>query len=515
MIFRQIYRVGKGNRLGLCGALFLAYAAAFLWMSDFSDTCIFGGDVWDYQTLAVNVARGRPLALDEPGEPLGALRFAPPNPDHLRFFGFGSVPEMIAHYHRRSGYNTERTPGHYVFIAGIYRISGIHPKVVKEIQLLMLCLVAAFLPALCRSWWGERGWWVGLGSGLIYLASAWRLAGALMSESLCALMAFAVLAGVEWDGREKSWTSAAVLGFVCGIANLVKGCFYFVPWLAVCTLLWRARRARSRKMGWRAVVVCASFLLTVGPWSLYISRASGRPVFLSTMGETLLLDSNNEACLDGGWHPEWRLDPQRSTEFLYSRPELQSASSIGKVVRFYLSHPLAFAFIMAQKVIHGFLGFFSVWVWLSVALLGAVHGFAQRRLVSHSGGGVVSRERLLGLHKGGVIVSVAAAVPLLWYAFPPNGSPELSDSCWLQPDIMEPVVWGLAVLVGVCCRDMFRAIRVLPPSCQIMLANFLAVTLLFYGSLRFLLVIDFMMLALALKQVADVFMEPEFHADVS
>lgn len=503
MTLGQVYKAGATSHPAACGVLFVVYATLFLWMADFSDTCIFGGDVWDYQTLAVNLAHGHPLALDEVIEPFDAHRFALANPRDLRFFGFDSIPAMVTYYHQRSGYNTERTPGYYVFLAGVYRIFGVHPRIVKQLQLLMLCFVSAFLPLLCRSWWGARGWWFGLVGGLVYLTSAWRLAGALMTESLCALMAFALLASIERDGRRKSWHSAALLGGVCGVANLVKGCFYFVPWMIAGLLLWQAFRRRSLKTSLRAGIVCLSFMLTIAPWSLYISRVSGRRVLLSTMGPTFILDSNNEACLDGGYHPERRLDPQRSAEFFYNRPEFREVSTLGKVARFYATYPLAFGFIMTQKVVHGFLQFFSVWVWLGACVLGAMSGFSQRHLTASPGESSRLRARLPDLCKGAVVLLVVAVAPLLHYAFPPNGSLELSQSCWLQPDITEPIVWGLAVLVLICCRGLVRTLRAMPSGCQIMLASFLVITLVFYGSVRFLIVIDFMMLSLALKQAAD------------
>ena len=104
-----------------------------------------------------------------------------------------------------------------------------------------------------------------------------------------------------------------------------------------------------KKRGYPGCVMCVAL-----PWSAYGYLADGTVFFLSTQGQTLLQDSNNEdVILDGNWHPEWRESNAADDSYLYNTAELAGLVPPMKVARFWAANLRLLPITLARKAIRG------------------------------------------------------------------------------------------------------------------------------------------------------------------
>jgi len=336
------------------GAVYLFWGRA----PRLSDTAHFGGDSWEYQSLAVNISNGHGfkigavLPLVEYKFPAGAENFKTP------FFPFSPAMEkgepetLYAHFMKGGEYCFYRTPGYPFFMAGIYKLYGVHPGKVKIIQIFLLAFVAALLPLLGRHYWGGPGFFAGFAAAFFFLIFYSPDPLKIMTETLVVscLAGMAVLLASWESGR--SLSMVFFLGAISGLSVLVKGLNIFLPVIILFYVLSKTERAARVKAG--AVFVFGLTLL-VAPWSVYASGVSSRPVILATEYNTLILDSNNEDTLrTGGWAPAWRKQDAFNRRLLYNRPEVSGLSPLEKLARFLKLKRKDIPLLLGNKLVRAF-----------------------------------------------------------------------------------------------------------------------------------------------------------------
>src|SRR5580704_16233535 len=104
--------------------------------SRFSDESLF---IWDdYHALAANYAMGHGMRKGafEPIENYHYVRDDQASAEFIAMGAHGGDPTLI------------RTRGYPFFLTLIYRVAGVHPRIVKLVQLALVILMGASLPWL-------------------------------------------------------------------------------------------------------------------------------------------------------------------------------------------------------------------------------------------------------------------------------------------------------------------------------------------------------------------------------
>ena len=193
----------------LSAFLFVASACWYLPRTYFWDDAYFGGDTWEYQSMAVNFAFGHGLRF-------GAI-------EDFAVYKFFVPPEARTYYKQffQEGENggtlrTYRTWGYPLFLGIVYKFFGVHPAVAKRIQLLMLLAVAASLPLIGYSYYGNAGLLAGLIVFPGVTISFVDFADEILTKSLIVVALFSwLLVYMSWN-KKKSLLSATCLGMMTG-----------------------------------------------------------------------------------------------------------------------------------------------------------------------------------------------------------------------------------------------------------------------------------------------------------
>jgi hypothetical protein len=291
-----------------------------------NNTAFFGGDTWEYQSMAVNYYLG--FGIQKFG---GLATF-----DQYRFDRLDHT--IIDRFNKGAGFdNVYRTPG-YPFILGmLYKIVGPHPLLAKYFQLLLLCLIGGTLPLMSMALYNRRGFYIGLFGGVLLLHQYAVTANEILVESVFAFSIYLICWCWILLWKKKSRMSAVCLGVFTGISLLIKGSIIFLPFLMAlwfCFFYYKTKEARILKLG--AIAFVFTFLAIL-PWSIYASNKANETVFLSTQTKYILMDGNNELSIDGDWHPQWR--DGNNEEFLYGKKDFENKGALYSVFLFYLKRP--------------------------------------------------------------------------------------------------------------------------------------------------------------------------------
>jgi 4-amino-4-deoxy-L-arabinose transferase-like glycosyltransferase len=351
-------------------ALFFAILASFYFIvfgitADLKNTASFGGDTWEYQSMAVNFAKGYGI------QKFGGLEAF----DTYKFEHLTTLPPYYNDFFARAGnYDFVRTPAYPLFLGIVYKLFGINPAVAKVLQLLMLVVIAASLPFIGYQYWGTSGFVSGIPAGALYLATNYKLAEHILTESLIAFSVFLILvAFILYEEQEETFTACLLGGFL-GFALLVKGSLVFLPILTYGVVLISAIIKRDPGKLKLLFAMTISTAIVVLPWSIYASTKTGRFIFLSIQGSTAILDDNNEFCVDGGWHPEW----VNNKTAMYNTDGIDKKHALEKVINFYWHNPMLLPRCMSQKFLKGFGPFLSLWVFVGLMLFNGVCRFLGR-----------------------------------------------------------------------------------------------------------------------------------------
>jgi hypothetical protein len=256
-----------------------------------------------------------------------------------------------------------------------------------------------------------------------------------------------------------------MLGVSLGFALLVKGSLIFLPILTGIVILISTVVNRDPGGLKRLLVIMASAILTVLPWSLYASAKSGALIVLSTQGGSQLLDDNNEFCTNGRWHPEW-VDKKDS---FYNTDEIDRERVVAKVVNFYWQHPVFFPRLMFQKLLKGFGPLRFLWLFTAFVLLDGMCRVANRWVKSDLSK-VTCFSTLL-------LVSVLACLGVYQFSDPMGSIVRWIPSGWWILKVAGVLVMGwLAYLLMT-----ERAVVKIPVAFWVLGVNFLLITLLFHA----------------------------------
>jgi hypothetical protein len=296
----------------------------------FQDYVPFDGDMLYYQFQAVNVVRGHGFQIGAI-EPFAEYRFDRDDREKPIYRQL----EGKAH-----AYLFGHVPGYQLFVAGVYSVFGVHPRVVYMVQAILLALLAGLLPLIGAHYWGGRGVLSGCLAAALLVFGYLPNPATLMTEPVFAVtLVLAALPFVLIERRTGAWV-ALLSGTLFGLVFLVKTITALVPPLFLVLALWRIRGAR-RIASFVAMFVLG-FSLFVVPWSAYATLRNDFPrdadlgIIVATQGHWVILDGNNEGSLhDGLWHPEWRRDRAGDPAFFYNRPEGGGRSSLARVAGFW------------------------------------------------------------------------------------------------------------------------------------------------------------------------------------
>ncbi len=360
--------------------------------------------------------------------------------------------------------DTYRTPVYSMFLGLVYKLFGVQPSVVKLIQLLLLCFVAAFSVLLFYRLWHIKGMCAGWAGGFIFLLNYTPLSHAIMTEALLIFFSFLIVNLAVIFEEKRNILYGGLLGLVCALALLTKGMLIFVIAFYLIYQLLLYFRTKEKKFKGSIRMLFAAFILGILPWTIYasyinkfmliepISKAQiitatsrveaifaktvidennivkvvsdineiyynqkywdenrykfvtdftqkhpdvikstyaqvidfvkkeinqfykahlnymslpwfyGQYLYINLKGftllsiqaRTLLLESNNEHCTDGGWHTEARHDSY------YYKSDNKKRPAFLRVINFYIHHPEMILKIFPAKAHSGFKNFFFV-----------------------------------------------------------------------------------------------------------------------------------------------------------
>ena len=329
--------------------------------SVFTDTAVVDGDSRDYQSLGVNFAKGHGFPKNGPFE-------------DAKQYKFDSVKDSTVMKRFMKQLNTNnfyRTPGYPLFVGIIYKIFGVSPFIVKYIQLLLLIIVAGFLPWIGYHFWQNNGFISGLIASPLYIINNYLTAANILSESLITFSLFLILILYIYSESRKTTFSFGMLGISFGIGLLIKGSLIFIPPLFFLYLGIKYYKTPNKKDLKKILIIFSFFVLTILPWSLYASLKTNSFVLLSTQTEKIIMHSNNEDCIDGDWHHEWK--NIGGEKYFYTHDGMENASSSSRVLNFYNQNINLLPEIMIGKIQRGFASFTS---FLLILLLYIVEFYA-------------------------------------------------------------------------------------------------------------------------------------------
>jgi 4-amino-4-deoxy-L-arabinose transferase-like glycosyltransferase len=282
----------KSLILLVIGAILLLFA---LRRGHFTNSVIFTGDEWDYQSIAVNYCDGHGYPVTGLIEEIDRYKIVDLTEEKIRFWQHFSG---IKAFHR--------PPFYPVFLCVTYRLFGVNPLIIKYLQLIVLLCAGILLVVAGKLFWGEKGYFIGLLGFISFFILNRRFPEHLMPENWQFLFLSIITICLYFHYRG-SVISSILLGTILGISVLNKGTTLLLfPLVILCDLYCMLFKRKGRLLN--TLVFLIGFLAITGIWSGYLSSQVHHFTFVSTQSNEVLLDGNNEYCSDGLWHPEWRDD---------------------------------------------------------------------------------------------------------------------------------------------------------------------------------------------------------------
>lgn len=258
----RIERIFHSSRIVLlfCVGLLFCLIIPFSFIADYEDTVKIQSDYFGYKYRAVNIAYKKDLS-------------------EKSFFDKYKLDEN--NIHKETGYefylhggksnDIPYPPAYPIFLAGIYKLFGVSPAIARYAQLMLLIIMAAFLPFLGFLYWKGKGVLLGMITGLIFIFTQYEIAGEIMTESLQIFTNAAVLFGMVYFERTNNKLSAVILGILLAIALLVKGIIIFVPLIYFIWLIAFNNKRPYKNLG----VLILVFFLSLLPWIIYSNIRAG------------------------------------------------------------------------------------------------------------------------------------------------------------------------------------------------------------------------------------------------
>jgi 4-amino-4-deoxy-L-arabinose transferase-like glycosyltransferase len=310
---------------------------AFYFSQHFTNSALLWGDEWEYQSMAVNFAKGYGLQIH------GGLT----NFEEYKFMEGSN--DYVATFSKQHQYNFYRTPLYPLFIGIIYKIFGVNPYLAKIIQLLLLVFVGAYLPLLAYNFWGKPGFYSGMLSTPIFISLNFKFAGSILTEPFLIFIIFLVIVAFQMHHRRNSIVSALFLGFMLGLSWLTKAIIMPLTLFLFGYYAWKFIRTKNKTILVNTIVIGIMFVLTILPYSVYVNTHSKEFIMISSQGKAAMLDSHNEYVKYGFWGWQWQTDPKS-----YYHTDDQKESTIKRIVNFYMHYPSLFLKLIKDKITTGF-----------------------------------------------------------------------------------------------------------------------------------------------------------------
>ena len=305
----------------------------------FSDTVLFGGDQWEYQSLAVNLLNGH------------GYRFGGIEP--LEEYKFDYTSRYKTFFDSETHYSFYRTPGYPFFLKTIYQFYGVHPRVVKKFQLIMIVISACLMPLVCYYYFGFMGIISGTISSFLfmkYFCSDFR-AGSILTESLILFSVLVWMISLIFWEKKPSNFRVFILGIISGLLLLVKGSTIFMPFTFI-LFLFGYYRSLGKSKFLQIIIYSLSVVLTIAPWSIYASLKSNKVILLSTQGDVMLVDYHNkQAALTGEWSTNWPSSESNLKYLFFERPKGTTKKHIVTALNFYKENPWMIFTAIKNKII--------------------------------------------------------------------------------------------------------------------------------------------------------------------
>jgi len=302
-----------------------------------TDDAFFGGDTWEYQSLGVNLSLGHGYQAGGI-EKFDTYKFGAGQYDEISNVAPHEVTKTFYEYFKEEHWPSfNRSPGYPFFLAFIYRIFGIHPKIVKIIQIVLLAIAASLLPIIGRYYWSQYGALAGVLSSYIFIRYNSGYPADIMVETLLLFSLFVwVFFLMLWETRP-SMLKTFLLGIVSAAILLIKGTTIFVGILFLLYLIVRLKKIKEKLKF--SLLFFIAFIIVISSWSVYATKRRGSFVVTDTQPINALFDGNNEDTLGtGGPSQQWRKEHAGDQKYLYNRLENNGYSFIKKYLFFMHLH---------------------------------------------------------------------------------------------------------------------------------------------------------------------------------
>ena len=456
---------------------------------NYDDGAFLGGDEWEYQSMGVNYTTGHGFPICGNIEPFEKYKLT-----KSKRWNNGPMTEQdwYNYYYNQytkeepKGYRFYRTPGYPFFIGVVYDVFGIYPKKVKQIQLLMLVFIAAFLPFVGFYYWKVPGALTAIPAGFLFLNQYSNITVELMTESLIMFTIFVLVLAFLWHQKKQSILSAVVFGLLLGINVLIKGSLIYVPPLFCLYFFYQAFKKKEKWL--TAILIAVVGVCTILPWSMYATKKAGEKILLSTQGDRVMLHGNNElaymsweelpeqqkqrygnnpnAYIPGSWNPV----PDGDTAFFYNTAAIKDLPQKEKFSMFMKTHLDKIPDMVYYKLIAGFENFNYIKLGILLMIFEMMY-----LLTDTLYGNILAKRKQFRWYSLGVTILLAVIafkiIPLLVILF--------------------------ALYAVSFFKDTLKDTSVTVPV-FIMLLNFLILTASVFGYDRFTYVMDFLFIQTAL-----------------
>lgn len=253
-------------RIIICLLIFLISCLLLSEKMNFSDTASFNWDVRDYQTIAVNFAKGHGIHKSGIIEPFSTYKFDTVSTSRETWYPTAKRLTMMF----PGKFAFFRNPGYPFFLGIVYKIFGIHPAIAKYIQFIMLLLVFSFLPVLLYRIWGTSGFLCAviafplmINKDLIWMSSN------MMTEWLQIILLFLLIFAVIYHQKKMNLISSLILGVLFGLSFLIKVSLIFIPIIYFLYQIYILYKRKKNAFIKTNIIALFLYLAIISTWTLY------------------------------------------------------------------------------------------------------------------------------------------------------------------------------------------------------------------------------------------------------
>lgn len=248
--------------------LFISYSLSLYKKDIFNEKVIINMDARDYQTIAVNFAKGHGIHKMGLIEPYDVYKF-----DTIavkKAFWLSTAFRLTKMFSGHFAFF--RNPG-YPFLLGVcYKIFGIQPEIAMKIQFFILIFIIAFLPILGYLLWKKKGFFAGLIAGFLFIDNNfYGMISNLMTEWLQIITILFIVLSAIYYVKKKNYLSAIILGLLFGLSFLVKLSLLPLPFIFFAYQFYLFIRKRDKKILSLNLIIFIIYISIAGSWTIYAS----------------------------------------------------------------------------------------------------------------------------------------------------------------------------------------------------------------------------------------------------